>query len=787
MSTPGNSCNGREWNDATYGTVHENPCVGAPVNDSPASTNKDIVSQLKALDAAFDFTYFANVTAVGGFGKYIAYSFGAGNQGTMAYFCWYDTQAKTVVKYADSWRTYPMRDGVSHGNLLVHNTDSSWALASVNAASYFRGGSVGSDFQEMSIISITGRGDNNLPSNYFTACPAGLDQRWQALGATSGAMRCVEIVMDGEPRLENPSTTDCNKWPKSPLGPSQTCGAGAWSQIQTIAEGDEWVDQSQGNGGVIEHFTVVKKTADVGNRIRLMNLRGPAWSDFGACAVPSAHTPLSTAIMVPPAACNIGTVYWVNINGNGAAIPEDFAIGAAHLDSSGIGPNGGIVAATSACRQGAIPATAGQPSYNCDAPRGWPFNGSDPWNSAFITEAHPGYRQINAPLSEQGWVIEGYPYGGAIGGATTICALGSITLQGGTSTVYKLSLAGGSCPAIDMKNYPLQVSAGRFILGDISSATSGNQVTDAAPYRWCYTRVINECRTGSSIGDIYAAIPFGETGTPCSFSNFDINAPCVFAKYGLVANILQVGVSSGIIGSVSDATTAATSRRLGYGFTVPTLVSNYWSGVSDPDGQWAFFSPSYADNMLVTQYFAYKLPPTPPRDSIARNQYVSIPMRFNGVAGDTIRVRFGYAEFGSVDGTANSLYCTSRTETCYGNITATVVGVTSATIFTVNAGAGAAFFNGEIIHVGSQTGTILSIATDTITLTAALTAPPIIGQIVANVDPFVYAAEPQSYTPCNPNCTVNVPALSNRTLYWQFDRKNGSAVTTSLIGALVTP
>ena len=57
--------------------------------------------------------------------------------------------------------------------------------------------------------------------------------------------------------------------------------------------------------------------------------------------------------------------------------------------------------------------------------------------------------------------------------------------------------------------------------------------------------------------------------------------------------------------------------------------------------------------------------------------------------------------------------------------------VTSASVFSVNVGDGVLFSAGQVIHAGPQAGTILSIAGDTITLTASLPIPPTPGQIVA--------------------------------------------------------
>jgi hypothetical protein len=707
-------CNGREWNDTTYGGVVENPCASFAIDTLP-SANHDVVKLFQAFDPSFDGSYFGNVVPVGGVGsKYLAYSFLTAYQGSMSYFGWYDVVAKNFVKSGDTFRTWPTRWAGSHGLLLVHNLDSSWGIGSVNDLSSYQTGQKGGDANEMAVVSITGRADNNLPSNYFTACPGGLDARWVARGAVGN--KCVQITVDGEPRLENPSPADQSKWSVSALN-------GAWRQIQTIAEGDEFRDRNDPSGTFGERFLVLKKTAGSGHQLILDLLRAPNYAGIGAgtndCSV-TTHTAPWVPLMTATDSCNVGTLYWYDITGTATTIAENFLIGAGHMDGTGIGPNGGIIADAIPymVQLGPMPGNAGNP-VDFSIPLPVAFNGSAPSN-AFILESHHSSRQVKAPLSEQGWVINGHPYGGAIGGATTICTMTSVTLQSGTTQVYKVVL-GNTCPTtLDAKNYPFGVTVGRFLLQDKSSAATGNQITDSDSYRFCYAYANGECRTGSAAGDFFISAPFVETSGVCSFSLLDVSTPCVFATYAMSSNLFQAGLTKpDPIGGLS--------RRLGHGFTVPTHASSYWSGTSDPDGQWAFFGPAFADNMVVNQYFAYKLPPTPPLDSVARNGYVNIPLAFNGVAGDMIRVRFGYAEFGPVDGSANSLYCTSRAESCY------------------------------------------------------TTASP------TSSNPFVFAGETQSYVACNPKCTVNVPAVANHVIYYIYDRKNGSAAVTGPLQAVAVP
>src|SRR4029077_2614432 len=114
-------------------------------NDTPGSQNKDLVSLFKAFDSSYDSAYFPAMTVTGGMGKYLVFTFSTSTQNNMSYYGWYDVTLKNFVKSADTFRTYPLRWGTSHGNSLVHNKDSSWSLVLVNSAQFYRGAATGSD------------------------------------------------------------------------------------------------------------------------------------------------------------------------------------------------------------------------------------------------------------------------------------------------------------------------------------------------------------------------------------------------------------------------------------------------------------------------------------------------------------------------------------------------------------------------------------------------------------------------------------------------------------------
>jgi hypothetical protein len=123
------------------------------------------------------------------------------------------------------------------------------------------------------------------------------------------------------------------------------------------------------------------------------------------------------------------------------------------------------------------------------------------------------------------------------------------------------------------------------------------------------------------------------------------------------------------------------------------------------------------------------LPPYPASDSIARNTFIPIEVRIppQGGAGTRAIVEFGYGE----NGEAGQFYCTSRQEAC------------------VAASSG--------VNQGS---------------------------------PFYFAqSETYAGVPCAAGCTVTIPALSQRVLYYRWKQRNalGQVTAASETRAVVTP
>jgi hypothetical protein len=175
-------------------------------------------------------------------------------------------------------------------------------------------------------------------------------------------------------------------------------------------------------------------------------------------------------------------------------------------------------------------------------------------------------------------------------------------------------------------------------------------------------------------------------------------------------------------------------RTLTKGLTRYKIIDPYWHGKALSDASWVMFrsmqlSGSWADILLG------KLPPYPPVDSAVRSQFQAIPVKLTppgGLAVDNAVVQFGYGE----NGGSGQFYCTSRQEKC---------------------------------------------------LATAATVPAV---------PFVFPSDGAGGTeigvaglPCASSCTVAIPAIAQRMLYYQVKYRDASnrTVATSQIEIVAVP
>lgn len=270
------------------------------------------------------------------------------------------------------------------------------------------------------------------------------------------------------------------------------------------------------------------------------------------------------------------------------------------------------------------------------------FNGvtKNAGGNAWMMHAAPPHQSL-ASTAEKVWGMDfNLPY--------TDPDMSGYTLTNVTGTLFKYVNSGYT---FDFKSLPIAGFVGTHRLLDISSATTGNQIvgTSGDNYKMCLVYKVNECRTGSALGEIYINAPSITTGSTCPVqltgTSADDDKLCVF-------NVPAVGQDLQQIGIIANNSTFKYIRSLTQGLAPYKLVSTVNNGQATPDGLWAAWANDQLDGKR--NVWLVKLPPFPSYDSIDRNTFMQTPITVGAVGGATeALIEFGYD---------TNLYPTSRAE-----------------------------------------------------------------------------------------------------------------------------
>lgn len=309
-------------------------------------------------------------------------------------------------------------------------------------------------------------------------------------------------------------------------------------------------------------------------------------------------------------------------------------------------------------------------------------------------ESHPNWSQTGATSAEKAWFLDMRTVRSSLGG--------SVTAKNGHLFTLTATL--------NRKILPTLAVCGTQPLRDISSATTGNVIaTDATstPYTYCVAANANECRTGSSPGQVFVNCPYNTSYSAISVSDntFPLN------------NMIQIPTAADPRGSRQRKMTGMLGR---FGVNDPIT---YWSARSFADASWALTIAPWVNQNRHT-VMAMKMLPWPTEDSVNRETFVPVEVQIGSVpAGtDNIIAEFGYDP---------NFYCTSRQEAC--------------------------------VAVGT-------------------------GQ-VSGATPFYFASETYSGLACASGCTITMPALPQRVLYYRLKYRaaDGTAVGAGQTSVTAVP
>ncbi|HEY6393407.1 MAG TPA: hypothetical protein VIX89_19145, partial [Bryobacteraceae bacterium] len=159
-------------------------------------------------------------------------------------------------------------------------------------------------------------------------------------------------------------------------------------------------------------------------------------------------------------------------------------------------------------------------------------------------------------------------------------------------------------------------------------------------------------------------------------------------------------------------TSGLTARKLGYVHGMPGLQYQFSNCRSTPEGDFAFCVADWLDGVR-SEWVSLRLAPMPKPDSMNRTSLVPVTLNYQGSPGaSNIRARFGYAENGG-----SLLRCTAYQVECTTEIPSASPG-----------------------------------------------------------DPYGFTNETVTRQNCaiNDACTITIPAISNRMLYYIVDRLDSS-------------
>jgi hypothetical protein len=310
----------------------------------------------------------------------------------------------------------------------------------------------------------------------------------------------------------------------------------------------------------------------------------------------------------------------------------------------------------------------------------------------------------------------------------------------------KVVATGASCgshPLIDLSNPTLSTPTTSTITGDIAQS-----------YTYCVTRAGEECYPGSVPGEIYVncpgVIPADPQGSPiyCSGSAVHGGIPlgvgndiCV-GNIGASANaIRQFALSppggSDLSGAYTRTLVSATSRlRMVTGFENNRLLPH---SSSLPDSSWLLFRAEFLNYQRQDMWMAL-IPSYPATDVYNLGQFIPEAMTVPSYSGaDSAVIEFGYQENGLPAGYSEPAFmdCTTRHDPCWANAA----------------------------QVGSPPYS---------------DSPP----------PFYFKSEMPAGMPCPApaGCTISVPAISQRTLFYRVLYFSGTRqVAQSGIAAVSVP
>jgi len=362
------------------------------------------------------------------------------------------------------------------------------------------------------------------------------------------------------------------------------------------------------------------------------------------------------------------------------------------------------------------------------------FNG-DYGNFGSDMEDHPSPAGSGASTYEQSFGYDVTPIGGGANRPQFTQVSGPLWVATPSSNVDADDIFGYGGPGgygqINRKAVATGATCGSHPLSDVSGPGSTITNTSSSSYQYCVARVNGECYAGASVGQIYVNCPGITYSSPVGCSGVATHGETPFG----VGQDICVGNITNSADALYEFTLSTTDQYGAYRRVLsqetmwPRMVNGFENAWVTPDNSHILFRCEFCAYQSQEMWMAQNLP-SPSEDSIARWAFVPLSVTVLPLAGLDVNnaiVEFGYQE----DGAPQLIDCTTRKDACI------------ATASTVTP--------------GNQ--------------------------------PFYFASENPAGAPCATGCTIAIPAISQRVLYYQvkYRAANNTVLAASLVGAVVVP
>jgi hypothetical protein len=395
-------------------------------------------------------------------------------------------------------------------------------------------------------------------ASYDSACPVDLPAKFVALGATGN--QCVTLRVSGEPCSLYPTGAERSTYPC----PNAGSGLASWMG-RPIAPEDiiyDNIDPERLQYGEREYLMLVRKTDVGGGIFELVFLRDA--STGYSCQ-------MTNQLAIPPSPgsrgrlCAATAALATHLNGwsgrwtpsgqypiyNPATqtfTPENQFLTRAHSDrgltASGIpsyvgfsgyfnvyfSRTGGVIGGPADAYYAGYPVFTGISSA-ADCANGCV--------QSYISTAAENTTGLNTILGTDWRHLNSAGNAPEVQNSDLGALHTTLALQPGTTSVYKILPISGT---YDPKKRDLIAWAGLYLGKEKSGPqNTGNYITDADTWRFCYAYRANECRAGSTAGDVFFVVPgLDVSKTTCVASQLSNRIACVFAATPIAAKGMQV-------------------------------------------------------------------------------------------------------------------------------------------------------------------------------------------------------------------------------------------------------